>query len=187
MRYRKFQLVFMMATLVLSSMPVASGAQADTTVWRSVAMACVPTSSTLDLKRHSTVAGRVKHKPGRLGIISFVCPIEDEGFTTRRTYQLQAYLKRVLNHPLPKEYAWAQLRGVDNRTGHTFTILDTRYGTDVLSSSDPIVRVWSEPEYIGWNNDITYYVQLTIRRQQIRRASGVEQIPSMVTVELIEN
>jgi len=173
---------------LVASFMTASGAQARTTVWKSIAMACVPTSTTITGQKYVTTGGRVKHKPGRLGLISFVCPIEADGLTTTKRYELRAYIGRVLNHPLrPSNYVRAQLRGVRNRTGDVFTILDANYGFNLLTTSDRVGQMWSEREYIGWSNEITYYVQLTVTRDQLRRAGGIEQIPSILSVELIED
>ena len=48
-------------------------------------------------------------------------------------------------------------------------------------------RVRSSDEIIGWSDELTYYVQLTLRRESVIQAGGVEQIPSILMVELLQN
>lgn len=168
------------------SFAAATPAEAEKTIWKSIAMACVPSSGTIESGNYVTTAGRVKHKPGRLGTITFICPFEARGLSVRKQYRIRAHIKRVSNHPRPREYVRAQLRGARDRNGEVFTILQTD-GDNFQSSDDPMVEIFSQREIIGWSDEITYYVQLTIERDEIREAVGVEQIPAILSVEILED
>lgn len=182
------QKTILTATLILAGLAAIPDARADRTVWKSTAMACVPTSATVEAGNYVTTAGRVKHDDGALGRISFICPFDEaRELSLRKSYRLQASIKRVSNHPLPREYVTVQLRAADERSGHVFTILETEFDNFLATPGEPLVRIWSQDEVIGWNDDFTYWVQLTIDRDRVREAVGVEQIPSILSVRLIQD
>lgn len=172
---------------LVASLATASSASAEKPVWKSIAMACVPTSETVANGVYVTSAGRVKHEPGKLGTISFVCHFyEALSVSSQKQYRLRAYVNRVSNHPAVREYATATLRAARDKTGEVVTVLETE-NDNFLSSNEPMVQIFSQPKLIAWSADFTYYVQLTITRDTIRTSVGVEQIPEILSVELLEN
>ena len=177
-----------MLGLILVGLAVSGEARADKIVWQSIAMACVPTSDTVDASNYLTTAGGVRHHAGETGLISFICAFDEaRELSLRKSYRLRAHIKSVRNYPVPTQYMKAELRGRRHRDAHTFTILETVNHNGFTQNRAPQWMLWSDDEIIGWSDEITYYVQLTIRRDEARFAEGVEQIPAFFAVELIQN
>lgn len=171
---------------LLGSLALPARASAEKPVWKSIAMACVPTSDTAAKGGYVTSGGRIKLAPGQLGTISFVCPFDEaRHLSLHKEYRLRAYVKRVTTRRRPREYVKAVLRAARDKTGDVFTILETD-DDDFVDGSGPMVQVFSRREIIGWSADLTYYVQLTLKREEVDRSGGVEQIPEILSVEVLE-
>ncbi len=157
----------------------------ERTVWKSVAMACTPTSETLERGDFVTTGGRVKHDDGAVGTISFICPFNVPGLRPGRLYRLRARVNRLAGNLNPVDYTSVKLRGVFDVSGHVHDLLET--DTAVPGPAGDMWTLTSRQEVVGWQNGNTYWVQITIRRDRVERAAGREQIPSVLNVELLQD
>ncbi|ANM31256.1 hypothetical protein ABI59_19285 [Acidobacteria bacterium Mor1] len=171
--------------LIVASAAADRVSASERTVWKSVAMACTPTSETLERGNFVTTGGRVKHDNGALGTISFICPFNVPGLRPNRLYRLRARVNRLSGNLDPADYTSIKLRGAFDVSGHVIDILETE--TAVPGSAGDTWTLTSPQELIGWQNGITYWVQITIRRDRVERAAGREQIPSVLNVELLQD
>jgi len=162
--------LFFLLILLLST---ATPSFAETVEWSSVAMACVPTASTLAEGRYVTTAGRVKFKKGKLGSISFICPISNKlrsgsyilkGYTTHSSdvARTDGQARITLRKSKKDAYLISNVLGSD-----VFRlILGTKYRTQE-----------SFPKQLTFDtNSFYYWVQLTLERNGVRGEAAIHGV-----------
>lgn len=152
--------------LILLVMSVATKVTAQTVVWQSVAMACVPTSNTVSQDKYVTTAGVVKFKPERTGRISFICPVNfplEEG---------EYYLGGRIKTPFPDLFGITlQLRKKHNVTGAVETVLSVN-SVQRGDITNEFRFSTSAPKRISFDfEESAYWVQITYSRNNGGTAS----------------
>lgn len=149
---------------------------ADTIEWQSTAMACVPTGGTVEQKRYVTTAGRVKFKPGKAGIIRFICPV------SRPLPSGEYALRGRIKSPIPDLFGISLLlRKANNSSGNVSTVLSAkRVRTGNVSG---FRTATSDSKVINFDFDRdTYWVVISYRRDN---AQG--ETLSVLSVQLIRS
>ncbi|ANM30268.1 hypothetical protein ABI59_12770 [Acidobacteria bacterium Mor1] len=171
--------------LALLSLAGAAPCLADEVVWKADAMSCVPTSATASAGNYVTTAGRVKFARGAVGTLSFICPFDPSDLRFGGRFQLEALVRNREDFASLYPTVKAQLRAVRESDGAVLNVLLTDR-QDPATIFSTFRRLYSRDALIAWSDDYTYYVQVTLQRSRIDRIGGVEQIPSLLSVALVE-
>ncbi len=137
-------------------------------VWKTAAMACVPTSQTISGAKYETTAGVVKFKNKGAGLISFICPFS--GVYSSGRFYLSAWAKASDN---AAKSLSVQLRKRNVKTGATATVMHVSHPSPLGATE--FREFVSEIEKVDFSNPFeVYWVQISIKRQsQDKEAASI--------------
>ena len=150
---------------------------AETVEWQSTAMACIPTSTTAEQNRYITTAGRVKFKPGKSGLIAFMCPVSRPLPTGK--YKIRGRIKTESKTPLNLNDIGISLRSAHNVTGAVKTVLRANNVENANGNKFRFDDSLTKKIKFDFRN-FTYWVSLSYRRK-----TGNSRELSILSVQLI--